>query len=39
MNTAGTLMVAIILFLTNPLLVTICPETFSNRCVDSVKGM
>ena len=23
----------------NPLFVTICPETFSDRCVDSVRGM
>jgi len=26
-------------FLINPLFVTICPETFSNLCVDSVRDM
>jgi hypothetical protein len=26
-------------FIFNPLFVTICPETFSNRCVDTVRDM
>jgi len=28
-----------LIFFCNPLFVTICPETFSNLCVDSARGM
>jgi len=34
-----TLCIEDFFFLINPLVVTICPETFSNLCVDSITDM